>query len=467
MNFTQLLEVFLGRWKVIAMAFMVFAIGATAVTLLLPKKYTATASILVDAKGGDALGAATAAQSPNQVVMTTQADLIGSERVARRAVAILKWDADPEWRRSWQEDGQGKGELVNYIARGLLPFVAAKPSRDSNVMDISYTGRDAAQAARVVNAFAQATIETNLELKVEPAKLFTGWFDERTKGLRKNLETAQERLTAYQREKGLVTAGEGRIDIENAKLAQLAAQLVQIQESRAESSSRQAQAKSDARTSPDVINNGVIATLRGALNTAETNLTQLRTQYGEQHPLVANGREQVQTLRAQLEKEMQAVARSLTTNNSVNEQRETAARAALEAQRARVLSMMNETTDAVVLQRDVESAQRALEVATTRQSQTLLESQVQQTNVFFLTSADEPDTPSRPRVFINIASGAAFGLLVGLALALWLEARTPLIRNAEDLLALVELPVLASLPRIRGLEKPRDVPRLPHHVAPS
>jgi len=469
MNLSQLLEVLLGRWKAIAITLLVCMCGALALSFLMSRKYEATATLLVDARGADVLGTSDRTQSPNQVVMTTQADLVTSERVARRVVTMLKLDSDPGLREQWTEDTGGQGDFTNYIAKNLLPFLAVKPVRDSNVLSIVYTSGSAKQAAAVVNAFAQASIDTNLELKVEPAKVFTGWFDERTKILRSNLEAAQAKLSAYQRDNGLINTGDGRVDVENAKLAQLASQLIRIQEARTESNSRQSQALGDAKTSPDVINNSVIASLRTSITTAEANLKQLGAQYGEQHPSVINAREQLAALKTQLESEMQSVAKSLTTTNSVNAQREAETRVALEAQRAKVLSLMNQSSDALVLQRDVDSAQRALEAVTTRQSQTLLESQQQQTNVYLLTPADEPTSPSRPRTKLNVAMAAAFGLLLGLALALWLEARMPLIRSVDDLLAVTELPVLASLPRVTTHRKLPGTtpPRLPRPTAPT
>ena len=41
-----------------------------------------------------------------------------------------------------------------------------------------------------------------------------------------------------------------------------------------------------------------------------------------------------------------------------------------------------------------------------------LESQMQQTNMYVLTSATEPSLPSRPRLLLNTAVGAVFGLLL-------------------------------------------------------
>lgn len=449
MNLTQLIDVLSGRLRTLLGMTLALALAVIAVSLWLPKKYTATAAVLVDTRGVSALGAAGGelSHAVNQQVMATQADLIASERVARRVAAMLNLERDPPQHARWLERTQGRGDELSWHAAQLLRHLDVKPGRDSNVLNIVHTGSSAKAAADTANAFARAGIETSLDLKIEPARQFAGWFDERSKTLRGDLAAAQQRLTDAQRKQDLVLGAPGQIDIENAKLAQLAAQLVEVQAAVSESNSRRAQAQADAKASPDVLNNATVGALRTAISSAQGNLQALEIRYGESHPQVIAAREHAALLRAQLEREMQAVARSVSTSNAVNEQREREARAALAAQKAKVLLLMNGSNEFVVLQRDVESAQRALEAATTRHAQTALESQMQQTNVVLLSEAAHPVFPSAPRILLNAVSGAALGLLLGIALALWLETRTPLIRSAEDLAVVLDLPLLTTLPR--------------------
>ena len=54
----------------------------------------------------------------------------------------------------------------------------------------------------VANAFAQGYIQTNLDLRVEPARQTNTWYEEQVKQLRAGLEAAQTALTEYQRSCG-------------------------------------------------------------------------------------------------------------------------------------------------------------------------------------------------------------------------------------------------------------------------
>jgi uncharacterized protein involved in exopolysaccharide biosynthesis len=95
-------------------------------------------------------------------------------------------------------------------------------------------------AAGIANAFAQAYQRTNLELRVEPARQSAAWFDERMQQLRKDLEAAQTKLNAYQREKGF-TAQDERLDLEQARLSELSMQYTAAQAQAVDATSRERQ----------------------------------------------------------------------------------------------------------------------------------------------------------------------------------------------------------------------------------
>ena len=67
-------------------------------------------------------------------------------------------------------------------------------------MHISANAPTPEAAAELANGFAAAYMDTTLELRVAPTRQAAEWFDVQLKTLREDLETAQDKLTAYQRE---------------------------------------------------------------------------------------------------------------------------------------------------------------------------------------------------------------------------------------------------------------------------
>ena len=448
MTFKQFLLILRARKGIVLGMFVLLPAIALAVSLWLPKEYTAEASVVVDAKAGEPLlGNAVPAQFVPGY-MATQVDVINSDRVARRVVALLRMDQSPAIREQWLADTEGRGDIRVWLAELLQQKLEVRPSRDSAVVGISFTGADPQFAAAVANAFAQSYIETNLELKVEPARQYAKWFDERTGSLREQLEAAQAKLSAYQQEYGIVAADE-RLDVENARLAELSSQLSVVQAQRVDSRSRQAQSGS-AETLPEVMQNALIQSLKAELVRIEGTRGQLSGRLGRNHPELARVNAEIANLRARIAGEVQRVASSIGTTTRVNTQRVSEIGAALEAQKKKVLELKARRDEIAVLQRDVENAQRGYDLVTQRLAQTSLESQNQQGNVVVLTPAVAPIDPSRPRVVLNVAVAAFLGLLLGLGAALLREVLDQRVRSARDLAESLELPVLGVIPARAG-----------------
>lgn len=453
MSFTQFLLILRARIWTILVTFVLVTAAAVAISLLLPKKYTATAAVVVDARPLDPIAGIVLPMLGGSF-MATQIDILTSERVAMRVVKTLKLDQNEIARQEFLEDTGGAGSLEAWLAQLLLKNLDIKPSRDSTVIDIAYTAVDPRFAAVVANAFAQSFIETNLEMKVEPARQYAVWFDERSKALREKLERAQRRLSEYQQKSGIISVEE-RLDVENARLQELSTQVVGLQSMSADSRSRQRQAGSQPVESlPEVLVHPLIQNLKADISRAEGKLKDLSAQYGRNHPLIERSEAELAAFREKLDLEIKKVVSGIATANHVNTQREAEIRAQLEAQRAKVIALKKEREEVTVLQQEVENAQKAYDVITTRYTQSNLESQSNQTNIYLLNQAVEPYTHSRPRILLNTIVGVVLGLMLGIGLACMYELRDRRVRSVEDLAFTLELPMLAAIssdigPRIK------------------
>jgi len=280
MGSQQLFLVLRARWRFAARVFLAILILVVLVTLILPKEYVATASVVVQGKA-DPLSnsAAYPALLPSDIA--TQVDIIESHRVAQRAVKLLKLDESQEMKDKWQR--QGRGDLVGWIADLLQKKVTVVPSKESDVIGISAKWGDAKFAADLANAWAAAYIDTNIELKVDSAKQYASWFNDQSRTLRADLEAKEKRLADFQNAAGIV-ATDDKFDVENARLQELSTELVAIQSQRQQSQSRQRQARGDAESLPEVLQSPVIANLKASLAVAEAKRRDMATNYGKNYP---------------------------------------------------------------------------------------------------------------------------------------------------------------------------------------
>ena len=178
---------------------MVVVGTALAVSLLLPKQYTAETALVVDAKSADPL---MGGMLPAQMIpgyMATQVDIINSTRASPCGWSTCsRWTSRRSSRSSGKKHTEGQGSIKIWLAELLMKKLDVQPSRESSMLTIGYQGADPQFAAAVANAWAQAYIDTSLELKVEPARQYAKWFDGQNATLRADLEAAQKRLSDYQ-----------------------------------------------------------------------------------------------------------------------------------------------------------------------------------------------------------------------------------------------------------------------------
>lgn len=413
-------------------------------SLVLPRKYTAQTAVVVDVRGTDPIQGAAMQGAVIPGYLATQVDIIASERVARRVVALLKLDRNVDLQARWQGDTGGSGSFDDWLVRMLAAGLTVKPSRESSVLSIGYTGADPAFAAMVANAFAQAYIDTSLELKVEPARQYSQWFNDRNKGLRDDLEAAQRKLSDYQQANGVILSDD-RLDVESARLAELSSQLVNVQAQRADSRSRQSQSGS-ADTMPEVLQNGLIQNLKADIARLEAQRGQTLGRLGPNHPEIARIDAELGSLRQRVAGEIARVASSLGTAARISNAREAEVAAAVAAQKQKVLELKAHHDRISVLRRDVESAQRAYDLVAQRLAETSLESQTRLTNVVVLSPAVEPASPSSPKLALNAVLAVVLGTLLGIGAALVKELRNPRVRAAGELAQLLGVPVIAVLP---------------------
>jgi chain length determinant protein EpsF len=431
------------RWRFALFVFACVILLAVIVSLLMPRIYTATASVVVEVKADPVANSA----YPQQLLasdVATQVDIIGSEPVAERVVKNLKLDQAPDFKELWVSNGS-RGQLTQWLAAYLLKQLVISPSKESNVIQLSMMWRDAKTAAALANAFAQAYIETNIELKVNSAKQYTSLFDEQSRALRADLEVKQRRLAAYQNTSGIV-ATDDKLDVENARLAELSTQLVAIQTLRQESQSRQRQATGDTEALPEVLQSPVIANLKAELAKAEAKRHEIGQTLGRNYPDYKDIESEIAGLRERIAQESGRIAASLGNTAQVDVRREGDVKAALEAQKQRILGLRQQRDQVIDLQNDVTTAQHNLDAVTARLAQSSLESQTRQTNIALLAPALEPLQPSSPRLLLNLLLACIVGAVVALGTTLLSEVGDRRVRQSEELAPLLGIPLIGRIP---------------------
>ncbi|HEX5802014.1 MAG TPA: chain length determinant protein EpsF [Azospira sp.] len=441
MNIRLLLTALRARYRLFLLILFTTVATTAAITLLLPKSYVATASLLMDGRDEQSMRSTSAPPERERAgYMQTQVDIISSPKVARRVIADLKLTENAEIREAFARRASA-GTIEDWLADGLTREIKVDTSQ-SSIIQLAFASPDAQYSARVANAYAKAYVDTVLELRVEPTRQTSLWFDDQLKGLRDNMAQAERRLTEFQQAHGIVASDE-RYDLEHIQLTDLAGEAARSRDGAGEM-----RGNGSTRDSlPEIVANPGIQTLKTDLLRAEARLQQISTELGSRHPQYLRQQAEVNGLRQRVNSEIGMVVASAEVAAQRSRQRKERLLGEIAAQRDRVLGLKQARNQLAMLTHDVEIAQRTYDTAMQRFMASKIESRALQTNVSVLDPAVAPSRPARPRVALNIALSVIVGTLLAFAAVHLQEMFEQRVRLIDDLDAYPKVPLLAVLHR--------------------
>jgi succinoglycan biosynthesis transport protein ExoP len=463
MRLSQFVRILWVHRRMCLAIFVGMLVLAVAASFLLPKKYTGESAVVVDERGIDPLaqeGAMPVQLAANFVA--TQVDVIESHNVALKVVDRMKLVMDPEVIEKFNDKTGGVGSIRDWEAEELLKSLTVKPSRDSNVIFLQFVAKDPQVAADIANSFADNYITTSLELKVDPARRQAGWFDQQVNDLRSALETAQQKLSSYQGQHGVIGNDDSnnRLDAETARLTEISNHMVAAQAAMYDAETRQKQmndalTKGRSSESVTILQNPLLQNLKTELARSEARFADVSQRFDHNHPQYMSAQAELESLREKVAGEISNAVGTVAREAQIARQNMTDLQRAMEQQRKRILDLQHNQDEYTVLKRDVESARTAYDSSLQRGGETRLESRLKNTNTAILNYAYAPMKPSSPRLLLNLALAIVLGSMLAVSASLIKERFDPRVHSRADLLEGAELAVLAELPRARSVRRHR------------
>lgn len=450
MSFNQLISILKARKLSLLFTFVLTVSAVVALSIVLPKKYEATTSIIFNAKGVDPVSGYDLPASLLPGYIATQVNVISSRRVALKVVEKLGLFTNPAFTESYAKSTEGQGDLRVWIADLLLNDLQVMPSREASIVAIQFTSNSPAFSAQIANTFAEEYINTNIELKVEPAKKATEWFNGQVQILKLDVEKAQKQLTDYEREKEILFS-DSRYDVETARLSQLTTAQLQSEEQLFDFKTK-ISAVDDGKlkeTEAELLDSVILNSLKVQLSQAEANFAELRQRLSKNHPDYKAASAELGSLRWRFKKEVENVQAQLNESANREEQRLQELTEKVAEQKLRLLALNEDLQKREVLARDVEVAKQVLSTTMEKMSQMSMIGQVDQADVAILNQAVPPTQHSKPNLTKNTILSIFLGGILATVLALLLELLNRMIRSKSDLEDSLGIPVLSEITKIK------------------
>ena len=427
MSLIQFLRILAARRGIILAAFLSCFLVALAMLQILPKRYEATARVMLDTVSPDPVTGVSVG-SQYRAFVTTQTELIEDEQTAGRVVDQLGWTNQPEIVAAYAKVSKGKGgEIRHWLALQLLEATKAQIIEPSNIIEIKYSSPSPEAAKQVASTIREVYINTTIEMRRQIATRDAEWYTTQTEKAKVALTQAEAQRSKFAKENNIAIQPNS-IDVESAKLATLTGQ------SAAASSVLQTP-QADAPPQPGG------ATLQ--LAAVNQQIAQAAQTLGPNNPNYQALVRQKTVIEGELAREKAALA-------AYNKRPSTSAAvaqidAAYNAQKARVIAQRDSLDKIAQINSDIDVKRDQYLRSAQRAAQLTLESSTAETTITPLGEATVPDAPSSPKVPLIIFGAIGFGLALGIGLALLIELFGRRVRCDEDLEYAAKAPVFAVI----------------------
>jgi capsular exopolysaccharide synthesis family protein len=443
------------RWLVLGtLTFVVMAV--TAVSFFLPKRYDASARVLIDLDGPDNFGL-------EQVMMPigldlntkleTQIRIAQSDTIAGLVIRQLGLHHNREFAGKLIEPAavdfddvtpQHRVKLVNSFHKALSVQLVPK----TQIIEVHFRSGDPNLAAEVANAVTASYIEHNFQTKYKATLQTSDWLTKQLDDLKKHAEESQEALIAFQRQTGILGTDETH-NIITDKLGELNKQLSAAEGDRILKEARYRIAMTE---NPELIASVAPESVLSALykQRAEIRAQYARSvaKYGVAYPRVIELQSQLNELDSSIRLEVVKVGEAVHAEYQAARTSEEMLGASFATQKQEAYKLNESAIQYAIMRRDVESSRDLYEGLLKKLKEAGILAGLKSSNINIVDQASVPIEPVEPKIPMNIALACMGGLLFGVALAFVVENVDTSIRGPEDVEGYCSLPSLGVIPNI-------------------
>lgn len=461
------------KWNIAALS-LVVSLLTTLVVFSMTPIYRSTTTVLIESAQAKVVSIEDVygLNTTNKEYFQTQFEILKSRELAERVVHRLdllthplfdprQQEAGFNW-RAWLPLGSSdkeplsEREILAAVVKTFNDGLSIEPVRNTQLVKIHFESEDAALAAVMANTLADVFIESYLEAKLEASRKAADWLATRLGGLRETLQESESQLQQYRETAELVDV-QGVQTVGAEELSQLTQRYVEAKRVRTEAENiyKQVQALGSSPSVealmgiPSILRHPLVQTLKEAQTTANRKVAELSDRYGPKHPqmmaAVAESQQAMRDLQVQVQRVGTGIAAdyqaALDTENSFSNQ--------LGATKNRMQDVNRKEFQLRDLERDVNTNRQLYDMFLTRAKEMGESDGLQASMARVIDPAVQQNEPVKPKKKLIVLIAMLASGMVGVALALLLDALDNTVRTPDDVDEKLGTPMLGFLPLVK------------------
>ncbi|MGA2965884.1 MAG: Wzz/FepE/Etk N-terminal domain-containing protein [Terriglobales bacterium] len=480
----------LRRLKVVLIPVLIAPLGGFLISYVFSPKYTSQSTVLVEGqKVPDSYVMPVITADFTQRIQTLSQEILSPTRLRPviHSLALVKPDDEGKLISDIQQNMQVEPVITSMTQAASNSPNVKKQKASANTepvpgFNLEYTDSDPVRSQKICNALASLIVDENLRSRAEVAQSTTEFLGRQLDDAKRALDDQDAKLAAFKKQ----YMGQLPSDVDtnmhmlgslNSQLDATTQSLSRAQQDKAYTESMLAQQVAAWKSSLSSTNP---QTLEQGLTQLQAQLLQLQARYTDDHPDVIKTKADIAEIERKL-KEVNAAAANATGSSEKASASEPPEIRQLRLQIHQYQGVIEQTTldqkrlqSAInvyqsrtamspgveeqykLLTRDNDNAQALYRDLLAKKSSaalgTSMENQQEGEQMHILSAAGLPETPSFPNRPILAAGGLGAGLGLGLVIAVILEFSDKSIRTERDAAAIMDLPLLMSVPWLGGAD---------------
>ncbi len=482
-------------WKVIARRWRILAYGVVAAVLLtgiivflMPRQYTATATLLIDPEPPRIMDASSLLNKiqngDEDDYRKTQYSLLQSDHLIARVIADLDLESRPPFGESKDQGGlaslfslwsrivpseSSQAERLGVTRRAINTYrsrLSIVPEGGTRLVRVSFQSPSPTLSAQIVNKHVGDYVALQRQLQSQGDDAARAFLEKELISIKEKVENSEATLNSYRAKMGIVSFGihdQEKNAIAEQTMINLNRQLTDAEAERIRAESEMQLVKSgDYDSLPEVVDNLMIQNLEPQVDQLQAQYAESASKYTNAYPPVRELAAKLSEAKRRLAREMAAIARAVQRHYLAALARQQQLEQRIGQEKAQDFARNDASLQDAVLVREVDTNRQLYKNVLQRMQEISVNGEAPLPNIALAEAAVPPSLPSSPKRALDLAISGLIAAIASIGLIFFLDRSDDRIKSPEEIETFLHLPELGIIPDLaRVLGKPQVA--LPNH----
>lgn len=408
------------RFKTVLAVALVLLVALTALLLLIPFPFKATAMVFVDPRDQKVTlqEEVLPAIGSDAAVLESMVQIVQSDGFLINLMQRLKWPGVEDWKGTPQQI-----EILSKLRKKIL----VERMGATYLVNVSFTAPTGEEAARVANEIANAFAEQQNGSRSDATQAAARALSERLIEIRKKLNTSEEAVARFKSDNNIVYIDQQNT-VQMRQLTDLTQQLAAIRNATGEAEARYNEGAATGtitRSSTQGNDEGEqLAFLRRQLTQLEQVRDQQAQNLGARHPRLLETQRMIQGVKDQIAQQSGRMVGQLRSERNINVSKQEQLQKQIDDLSARIAKTEETKVQLASLEREAAADRALYEQLLSRNKATYELSLIPTDNVRVVSAAIAPNKSSRPPLGLLLPVLAVISLLMAAALVIFMNIST-------------------------------------------